>query len=68
MPGDSLCFIAKGCYGDRELWTLIYEANRNVLSESAKENTRRLIAGQVLHIPARDSKEQGATQRVPGKE
>lgn len=56
MPGDSLHFIAQGCYGDRELWTLIYEANRNRLSERVKEDTRRLIAGQVLHIPAKESK------------
>ncbi len=68
MPGDSLHFIAQGCYGDRELWMLIYDANRHVLSERVKEDTRRLIAGQVLRIPARESKEQGATQRVPGRE
>jgi nucleoid-associated protein YgaU len=63
MLGDSLHFIAKGCYGDRELWPLIYEANRNVLSERVKEDTRRLIAGQVLHIPATPSREQGARGR-----
>lgn len=32
----------------------IYEANRNVLSERVKLDTRQLIAGQVLHIPAKD--------------
>jgi nucleoid-associated protein YgaU len=53
MPGDSLHFIAKGCYGDRELWPLIYEANRDKLSERVKLDTRKLVAGQVLHIPAR---------------
>jgi hypothetical protein len=53
MPGDSLHFIAKGCYGDRELWPLIYEANRDTLSERVKRDTRKLVAGQVLHIPAR---------------
>jgi nucleoid-associated protein YgaU len=52
MPGDSLHFIAGKIYGDRELWPRIYEANRNVLSERVKEDTRRLIAGQVLHLPA----------------
>ena len=52
MPGDSLHFIAKNCYGDREEWERIYEANRNVLSERVKLDTRQLIAGQVLHIPA----------------
>ena len=51
MPGDSLHFIAENCYGDREQWVLIYEANRNVLSERVIEDTRRLFAGQVLHIP-----------------
>jgi nucleoid-associated protein YgaU len=53
MPGDSLHFIAKGCYGDRELWPLIYEANRDTLSERVKRDTRKIVAGQVLHIPAR---------------
>ena len=53
MPGDSLHFIAKGCYGDRELWPLIYEANRDTLSERVKRDTRKLVAGQVLRIPAR---------------
>ena len=59
MPGDSLPFIAKGCYGDRELWMQIYEANRDRLSEQVKENPRLLIAGEVLHIPAKLSTEQG---------
>ena len=52
MPGDSLHFIAGKIYGDRELWQRIYEANRDTLSERVKEDTRRLIAGQVLHLPA----------------
>ncbi|HEX5472743.1 MAG TPA: LysM peptidoglycan-binding domain-containing protein [Lacipirellulaceae bacterium] len=56
MPGDSLPFIAKGCYGDRDRWLKIYAANRNVLSEQVKKNPRLLIAGQVLHIPANDGK------------
>ena len=51
MPGDSLHFIAGKVYGDRELWPLIYEANRNVLSERVKQDTRRLIAGQLIHLP-----------------
>jgi len=54
MPGDSLHFIAQNVYGDRELWRVIYEANRNVLSERVKQDTRQLIAGQVLHIPSRE--------------
>ncbi len=60
MPGDSLHFISQGCYGDRELWPLIYEANRSILSERVKEDTRQLIAGQVLRIPSR---ERGAGSR-----
>lgn len=54
MPGDSLHFIAQNCYGDRADWLRIYEANRNTLSERVKLDTRQLIAGQVLHIPAKD--------------
>jgi nucleoid-associated protein YgaU len=60
LPGDSLHLIAKGCYGDQELWLQIYEANRAKLSERVKEDTRRLTPGQVLHIPAKTSQEQGA--------
>jgi len=60
MPGDSLPFIAQGCYGDRELWMQIYEANRSTLSSKVKENPKMLIAGQVLHIPA---KEEGGEDR-----
>jgi hypothetical protein len=63
MPGDSLHFIAQNVYGDRELWPLIYEANRSVLSERVKQDTRQLIAGQVLRIPSR---EQGAWSRGHG--
>ncbi len=40
MPGDSLPFIANGCYGNRDVWMTIYDANRNVLSEQVKENPR----------------------------
>lgn len=57
MPGDSLPFIAKGCYGDRKTWPRIYEANRDALSEKVKENPWLLIAGQVLHIPEKESTE-----------
>ncbi|MBX3432041.1 MAG: LysM peptidoglycan-binding domain-containing protein [Pirellulales bacterium] len=53
LPGDSLHFIALRCYGDRELWPVIYNANRDTLSSAVAEDTRRLIAGQLLHIPAR---------------
>jgi nucleoid-associated protein YgaU len=54
MPGDSLHFIAQNVYGDRELWPIIYEANRDRLSERVKEDTRRLIAGEVLHLPSKE--------------
>jgi nucleoid-associated protein YgaU len=57
LPGDSLHLIAKGCYGDQELWLQIYEANRKKLSERVKEDTRRLTPGQVLRIPARERRE-----------
>lgn len=33
MPGDRLSTIAKECYGDADLWTKIYEANKQTLSE-----------------------------------
>ena len=53
MPGDSLPFIAKGCYGDGALWMRVYDANRNVLSERVKDDPKLLTAGQLLHIPAK---------------
>ncbi len=52
MPGDSLYFIAQGCYGDREQWDVLYKANRTKLSARVKEDKRQIIAGEVLHIPA----------------
>jgi nucleoid-associated protein YgaU len=55
MPGDSLPFIAQGCYGDRDQWMRIYDANRSTLSSKVKENPRLLIAGEVLRIPAKES-------------
>jgi nucleoid-associated protein YgaU len=51
MPGDSLHFIAQGCYNSRDKWMLIYEANRDILSERVKRDTRQLVAGQLLRIP-----------------
>ena len=65
MPGDSLPLIAAGCYGNRDLWMRIYEANRSVLSANVKEDPRQLIAGQVLRIPTKDSGGQGAGSREP---
>ena len=54
MPGDSLHFIAQGCYGNREMWIKIYEANADILSEEVKQDTRKITAGEQLHIPALD--------------
>jgi nucleoid-associated protein YgaU len=51
LPGDSLHFIALRCYGDRNKWRVIYEANKDTLSQAVLADTRRLIAGQVLKIP-----------------
>ena len=64
MPGDSLHFIAQNVYGDRELWPLIYEANRSVLSERVKQDTRQLTAGQVLYIPSREQGAAGGEKEV----
>lgn len=63
MPGDSLPLIAKGCYGDRNSWLTIYEANRSILSEKVKDNPSMLIAGQVLRIPATPKVEQGVASK-----
>lgn len=52
MPGDSLPFIAQGCYGDKELWIRIYDANRDRLSSRVREDPRQIFAGKVLRIPA----------------
>jgi nucleoid-associated protein YgaU len=63
MPGDSLHFIAQNVYGDRELWPVIYEANRSVLSERVKQDTRQLVAGQVLRIPSREQGSGGQEEK-----
>lgn len=52
MPGDSLPFIAQGCYGDKQMWLRIFEANRSSLSSVVLEKPSQLTAGQVLRIPA----------------
>jgi nucleoid-associated protein YgaU len=33
QPGDSLTFIAERCYGSKEEWRRIFEANRDILKE-----------------------------------
>jgi nucleoid-associated protein YgaU len=62
MPGDSLFFIAKVCYGDRKLWKRIYDANRNVLSQQTEKNPYLINAGQVLHLPAKEVSSTSVTQ------
>jgi len=46
QPGDSLSSIAKRIYGAASLWPVIFEANRNILTDPA-----RIRPGQVLIIP-----------------
>jgi hypothetical protein len=46
QPGDTLSGLARQFYGRSSLWTLIYEANRDSLSDPG-----RLRSGQVLKIP-----------------
>jgi nucleoid-associated protein YgaU len=46
QPGDTLSSIAKQVYGAASLWPIIFEANRNILTDPA-----RIRPGQVLMIP-----------------
>ncbi len=46
QPGDSLSLIARNMYGKSSMWTIIFEANRNILSDP-----RLIRPGQVLKIP-----------------
>ena len=50
QPGDTLSAIAKQMYGQASLWNLIFEANRDILSDPG-----RIHAGQVLKIPPKQS-------------
>ena len=47
VPGDNLSKIARNHYGDSSKWRVIYEANRNLIS-----NPNQIWPGQVLVIPA----------------
>ncbi len=47
VSGDSLSKIAKREYGDAQKWTIIYEANRDKIS-----NPDLIHPGQVLTIPS----------------
>ena len=46
QPGDTLSRIALHFYGQSSLWTLIFEANRDILDDPA-----RIRPGMVLKIP-----------------
>ncbi len=47
VPGDNLSKIARNHYGDSSKWRVIYEANRDLIS-----NPNQIWPGQVLVIPA----------------
>ncbi len=46
QPGDTLSLIARQVYGQSHLWRIIFEANRDTLSDPG-----RIRPGQVLKIP-----------------
>jgi nucleoid-associated protein YgaU len=46
QPGDTLSKIAQKYYGDASLYTKIFQANRDVLSDPNK-----IMPGQKLRIP-----------------
>jgi LysM repeat protein len=46
QPGDTLSLIARQLYGNAGLWTIIFEANRDTMS-----NPSLIRPGQVLKIP-----------------
>ncbi len=46
QPGDTLSAIARQVYGQSTLWRIIFEANRDTLSDPS-----RIRVGQVLKIP-----------------
>jgi Dyp-type peroxidase family len=57
--GDDLSKIAERVYGDGSYFTLIYDANKNVIGP----NRDVLILGQILYIPILE----GNTTPVPGQ-
>ena len=46
VSGDTLSAIAQQWYGNANLWTRLYEANRNQIT-----NPNLIFPGQVLRIP-----------------
>jgi hypothetical protein len=46
QPGDTLSVIARQMYGQSSLWPIIFEANRDILSDPG-----RIHPGQILKIP-----------------
>lgn len=50
QPGDTLSGIARQVYGQANSWRIIFEANRDTLSDPS-----RLKPGQILKIPPRET-------------
>ncbi|HAX74317.1 MAG TPA: hypothetical protein DCY88_00390 [Cyanobacteria bacterium UBA11372] len=51
--GDDLSNISQRAYGDGSYFTLIYEANKNVIGS----NPNSIVPGQILYIPLLDKKQ-----------
>ncbi|MFA4985749.1 MAG: LysM peptidoglycan-binding domain-containing protein, partial [Candidatus Brocadiia bacterium] len=60
VSGDSLWKIAKKVYGNGDLWKIIYEANRKVLSTPSA-----LKVGMKLIIPPKDSSKAADKKEAP---
>lgn len=52
QPGDRLWTIARRAYGSGKLWTIIYEANRDVIIDP-----EHIRSGQTIRIPKREMAE-----------
>jgi N-acetyl-anhydromuramyl-L-alanine amidase AmpD/LysM repeat protein len=48
QPGDTLSLVARQMYGQAHLWRIIFEANRDILSDPG-----RIYPGQIIKIPPR---------------
>ena len=46
QPGDTLSLVARQMYGQANLWRIIFEANRDILTDPS-----RIKPGQVIKIP-----------------
>jgi nucleoid-associated protein YgaU len=49
-PGETLERIARKAYGDSKMWTLIFDANEQAITNSSSAD----LAGQKLWIPKKD--------------